>query len=557
MSEKQILRIYGNSSNSTSSEHPSFNFSRSLKRPKVYATRDFPEHCEPAKSLASCSRNYDASVNEAVSPKEEQEKMDRKKVKEALKLFQEIYKHLSDEEKAKRKGEFIGARRTDIEAAERLKKKGKFIHSKKQFGHIPGISIGDRFRLRAELAVIGLHRQYTSGIDYMVHEGKKFATSVVNSGRYENKAKTVDILIYSGQGGRKGFGNKAEQVDQKLERGNLALANSMEREYPIRVIHKCHDKEGSSYVYDGLYFVKRFWREKDQGKFVFKFELLRISGQEKFSRRNPIESRKLKSSCKECCVVGDVSEGRENMQISVMNGVDGEKPEIFSYITEVSYPEWFKEIHQSGCDCTNGCSSSIRCRCSFKNRGEIPFTEKGAIIGPRPVVYECGPSCKCPPSCMNRVTQHGPRIKFELFKTESRGWGVRSRSYISSGSFVCEFVGKLRQIKDKQKVDCGQGRFSGFVKLGSGKYDASSAEGSSDRNETGFILDAKESGNVGRFIGYSSSPNLLIQRVLYNHDDERMPHIMMFAAKNIPPMQELTCDYDHPVDQICRFQYRL
>ncbi|KAL6581367.1 hypothetical protein OROMI_007290 [Orobanche minor] len=435
------------------------------------------------------------------------------KVKETVKLFRDFYNELLGKGEPKRVGKCT--QRFDMEVANRLKEKGKWIYPATCFGHIPGVNIGDKFHFRAELVVVGLHRQYISGIDYTVLNGKKIATSVVNSGRYENEAKTSDVLIYSGQGGTK--------ADQELKLGNLALLNSKEAENPVRVIQKINSANGFfAYVYDGLYVVKRFWQERDfDRKLVFKFELHRMLDQEKMFHGNGEGSRK--SRPKECCVVCDVSQGKEKTTIRAMNGVDSEKP--------------------------------------GKNGGEIAYSEKGGLIGQKDVVYECGPSCKCPPSCPNRVSQwgdstplnlrlkRGPRYKLELYKTESRGWGVRSRSYISSGSFVCEFVGKLQQNKE---VDHGPS----FVISKSENHNAISAVSSLDcqldnEAETGFILDASKVGNVGRFIRHSSSPSLLVQHVLYDHDDERMPHIMFFAAKNVPPLHELTCDYDrHTIHRI-------
>ncbi|KAF9592861.1 hypothetical protein IFM89_017826 [Coptis chinensis] len=61
-----------------------------------------------------------------------------------------------------------------------------------------------------------------------------------------------------------------------------------------------------------------------------------------------------------------------------------------------------------------------------RNGGEIPFNHDGAIVEAKPLIYECGPSCKCPPSCYNRVSQHGIKFQLEIFKIKSRGWGVRS-----------------------------------------------------------------------------------------------------------------------------------
>ncbi|GFQ07030.1 histone-lysine n-methyltransferase h3 lysine-9 specific suvh6 [Phtheirospermum japonicum] len=147
-----------------------------------------------------------------------------------------------------------------------------------------------------------------------------------------------------------------------------------------------------------------------------------------------------------------------------MNGVDGEKPGKFAYITNTTYPELCRKIKGGGCNCINGCSNSRECGCVLKNGGEIPFGEKGVLRRSMGIVYECGPSCNCPPTCVNRVSQRGPQYQLELYKTESNGWSVRSRSYISSGSFVCELVGKLKQFKDVEwNIGHNSHRFSTFV----------------------------------------------------------------------------------------------
>uniref|UniRef100_F6H7Z2 Histone-lysine N-methyltransferase, H3 lysine-9 specific SUVH6 n=2 Tax=Vitis TaxID=3603 RepID=F6H7Z2_VITVI len=68
--------------------------------------------------------------------------------------------------------------------------------------------------------------------------------------------------------------------------------------------------------------------------------------------------------------------------------------------------------------------------------------------------------------------------------------------------------------------------------------------------DAGFTIDAAQYGNVGRFINHSCSPNLYAQNVLYDHDNKRIPHIMLFAAENIPPLQELTYHYNYTIDQV-------
>ncbi|KAL0298315.1 UNVERIFIED_CONTAM: Histone-lysine N-methyltransferase, H3 lysine-9 specific SUVH8 [Sesamum radiatum] len=129
---------------------------------------------------------------------------------QALKLFEEHYTELLEERKADPKGEGKGTKHVRLEVAERLKaEEGVWESAEKSFGHIPGIEIGDQLRFRAELAVVALHFQLISGIDYVTLAGKKFATSIVNSGRYQNEAKALDVLIYWGQGGNPKITDKA------------------------------------------------------------------------------------------------------------------------------------------------------------------------------------------------------------------------------------------------------------------------------------------------------------------------------------------------------------
>ncbi|KAL3837853.1 hypothetical protein ACJIZ3_022444 [Penstemon smallii] len=460
------------------------------------------------------------------------------RVREALNLFEDQYFKIM--QKSDKKGDGKCVTYAYLEAAKRVKLEGMWIFPEKPFGHIPGIEIGKEFRFRAELAIVGLHRQLVSGIDYVVLDGKQFATSVVNSDPCENKAKTLDVIIYSGQGGVSKVGKKV--VDQKLEKGNLALVNSMEMGYPVRVTHKrksldppntlgMNNKKNIAYTYDGLYIVKKYWKERGQNKkLVFKFELHKMDEQpglhQSFGKSRTLRERK------EVCVLDDVSNGKENVKIRAMNGVDCDKPLSFIYTSKIIYPDWFHPIEPIGCNCINGCSDSQKCPCVMKNRGEIPFNERGAIVRAKPLVHECGPLCKCPPNCMNRVSQRGPQCQLEIFKTKSRGWGLRSRNSISPGDFICEYIGELLQEKEAEQ------------RIGQDEY-------LFDISDDRFAIDAATYGNIGRFINHSCSPNLYAQEVLYDHDDKRMPHIMFFATKKIPPLCELTYDYNYKIGRVC------
>ncbi|KAL8539498.1 hypothetical protein ACS0TY_001205 [Phlomoides rotata] len=482
---------------------------------------------------SKCNENCDGLINLQIGKHEQPQHAD---VMETLKLFREKYDQLK--KCTSEIGEGKIPKPAHTAAGELVKEMGMCNFVEKPFGHIPGIEIGDAFRFRAELAVVGLHGHFVSGINYVHVNGKICATSVVESGQYENAAKTDDVLIYSGQGGNPKLKGKAS--DQKLERGNLALVHSMEMRYPIRVIFKrrnvmaCRTLDTNvAYVYDGLYIVNDYWQRRgEHGKLVFKFELRRLSSQPRPREANAMLSKPIKRV--DVCVLNDVSQGKEKFAVRVVNGVDDDLPPPFTYITEIVYPYWFKRVELIGCNCTDGCSNFKKCPCALKNVDNITCNEDGAILGAKPRVHECGPSCKCPPSCKNRVSQYGPHYQLEVFKTESRGWGVRSRNYISKGSFVCEYIGELSRMKEvKHKI----GNDEYLLHIWKGYYE----EGQGLEN--GFALDSTMCGNIGRFINHSYSPNLIVKEVFYDHDDKRMPHIMFFASKNIGHSQELTYDY--------------
>ncbi|XP_024175324.1 histone-lysine N-methyltransferase, H3 lysine-9 specific SUVH6 isoform X2 [Rosa chinensis] len=484
----------------------------------------------------------------------------RNKVRETLRLFQAVYRKLLQEDEAKSKEGGNSRRRFDLQAAKILKEKGKYVNLGKQIlGAVPGVEVGDEFHYRVELNMIGLHRQIQGGIDYVRHGGTILATSIVASGGYADALDNSSSLIYTGQGGNV-INTEKEPEDQKLERGNLALKNSLHEKNPVRVIRGSESSDGKSrtYVYDGLYLVEKCWQDLGpHNKLVYKFQLDRIGGQPELAWKELKKSKKFQ--IREGICVDDISGGKESIPICAMNTIDDEKPPSFEYITSVIYPDWCRPLPPKGCSCTAGCSDSEKCSCAVKNGGEIPFNFNGAIVEAKPLVYECGPSCKCPPSCHNRVSQYGIKFHLEIFKTKSMGWGVRSLNSIPSGSFICEYIGELLEEKE---AEARAGNDEYLFDIGNNYNDNSLWDGLSTLmpdahsssyevvEEGSFTIDAARKGNLGRFINHSCSPNLYAQNVLYDHEDNRIPHIMFFAAENIPPLQELTYHYNYIMDQV-------
>ncbi|CAL5006545.1 unnamed protein product [Urochloa decumbens] len=176
-------------------------------------------------------------------------------------------------------------RRVDLAADKVIRKLPGFTKLGPIVGNVPGVEVGDEFLYRVQLALVGLHRPYQGGIDTTRDEhGMLIAISVVASGGYPDELSCPGELIYTGSGGKKGG------RDQKLENGNLALRNCVERKSPVRVIHGFKDqnreegshsraKEVSRFTYDGLYRVVNCWREGRPGSKVFKYKLQRIPGQ--------------------------------------------------------------------------------------------------------------------------------------------------------------------------------------------------------------------------------------------------------------------------------------
>ncbi|KAL6524125.1 hypothetical protein OROMI_031220 [Orobanche minor] len=493
----------------------------------------------------------------------------RDRVRNTLRLFNAICRKLlqkeensapGDEGKPKKK-----IKRIDLFAANIIKEKGKEVNTGKPIlGEVPGVVVGDEFQYRVELAVVGIHRLYQAGIDSMkLNNGLLVASSIVSSGAYADDLENNDVLIYSGQGGNI-VGKKKQQQqpeDQKLERGNLALKNCISAKTPVRVIRGWKDKAVdpldpkqkfvTTYVYDGLYTVTKYWRETGpHGKQVFMFELRRNPGQPELAWKELKKSTKSRFRPGVC--VPDISLGKEPFAICAVNTVNDEKPPMFNYISKMMYPDWHNPIAPSGCHCTGRCSDSKKCLCAMRNGGEIPYNHNGALVETKLLLYECGPHCKCPPSCYNRVSQRGIRYQLEIFKTESRGWGVRARTSIPSGSFICEYAGELLEDTEaEQKIGSDEYLFDIGKNLSHSSTNPEDKAISAELVEDGgYTIDACQYGNLGRFVNHSCSPNLYAQNVIYDHDDMRMPHIMLFAMENIPPLQELTYDYNYSVDQI-------
>ncbi|KAL6641963.1 hypothetical protein ACP70R_020144 [Stipagrostis hirtigluma subsp. patula] len=453
------------------------------------------------------------------------------------------------------------SRRADLKAGTLMMQNGLRINSLKSIGPVPGVEIGDIFFFRIEMCIVGLHAPAMAGIDYISakHVGKDetLAVSIISSGGYENDDDGTDVLVYTGQGGNS---RHKEKHDQKLERGNLALMNSMKKRNQIRVVRSAQDpfcNSGKIYIYDGLYRIEDSWMDKAKNGFsVFKYKLRREPGQpDGISVWKMTEKWKENPSTRDKAILLDLSSKIENLPVCLVNDVDDETgPSYFNYVTGVDYSRPLSKMKPlQCCKCPSVClPGDTNCSCVQQNGGDLSYGSTGLLVKHIPMVYECSSNCQCSQNCRNRVTQKGVRLNFEVFWTGDCGWGVRSWDPIRAGTFICEYAGTVID-ETNMNMDDEEDEYtfrtswpSGKVlrwNLGAELLEACANVTTESFKKLPIIISAKSSGNVARFLNHSCSPNLLWQPVQYDHGDDRYPHIMFFAMKHIPPMTKLTYDY--------------
>ncbi|XP_020229977.1 histone-lysine N-methyltransferase family member SUVH9 [Cajanus cajan] len=457
--------------------------------------------------------------------------------------------------------------RGDARAAALMRQRGLWLNRDKRIvGPIPGIFVGDLFLFRMELCVVGLHGQVQAGIDYlpgnMSATGEPIATSVIVSGGYEDDADDGEVIVYTGHGGQ-GKNSSKQVADQRLVSGNLALERSRHYGVEVRVIRGIRYEGGVSgsgkvYVYDGVYKIVDHWFEFGKSGFrVYKFRLCRIPGQAKMGSAVLKEARNIRRSGLDFnhvfCLAADMSNRKENVPVRLFNDIDDDRgPLCYEYLSRTSFPQFV--FHQSGkatgCDCVDGCGDG--CFCAMKNGGEFPYTLQGHLVRGKPLIFECGPFCSCPPHCRNRVAQKGLKNRLEVFRSQQTAWGVRSLDLILAGAFICEFAGVVLTRQQAQLLTMNgdsliyPNRFSErWAEWGdlSQIYPQYARPSYPSIPPLDFSLDVSTMRNAACYMSHSSTPNVLVQFVLYDHNNLMFPHVMLFPMENIPPMRELSLDY--------------
>ncbi|TXG49032.1 hypothetical protein EZV62_024907 [Acer yangbiense] len=475
------------------------------------------------------------------------------KLKETLRLLNLHYLSLVKEEKRCNNVEVSDIRIVNGSKFNILEKNESF-NLGKEFDLLPGIKVGHQFWSRSQMLLAGFREHWLGGTDDCMRKSNSkleeflgynfpIAATMLLSGEYEDSVDDLLEVVYTGQGGNDLVFNYRQVKDQDMRLGNLALKHNMDHNVPVNVIRRqdcAHSYTGKVYTYDGLYKVVKCWADKDVSEFtVFKYHLKRL-----------LQRSKLASKDQSLKLVG------------------------FTYIKCVKVAENVilpQSTADHGCNCKRICTNRRSCSCAKRNGSDFPYVRPrrggGRLIEAKDVVFECGPSCKCGPGCTNRTSQQGLKYQLEVFRTKDKGWALRSLDLIPSGAPVCEYTGVLRRTDELVNVyendfifeiDCWhtmneigvrEKRLCNVLVSTSDLVGMTNNEEESER-EPEYCIDAGVYGNVARFINHSCEPNLFVQCVLSSHHDVRLARVVLFAADDIPPMQELTYDYGYELDSV-------
>ncbi|KAI3723466.1 hypothetical protein L2E82_35063 [Cichorium intybus] len=536
--------------------------------PNSQAIVPVPEETQQSAVADSSRRKYQQRSGELVRVTNlgvEDERYFRDVVRKTRMIYDSLRVFVTMEDEKRRSHNVFGRiprARGDLKASSVMKDRGLWLNRDKRIvGAIPGVYVGDIFFFRMELCVVGMHGLPQAGIDYLTSSqssnGDPIATSIIVSGGYEDDQDAGDVIIYTGHGGQDKYSRQADH--QRLEGGNLAMERSMHYGIEVRVVRGFRyegSPSGKVYVYDGLYKVIDSWLEIGKSGFgVIKFKLVRIENQPEMGSAILRYAQDLRNGqIKPLGYVNtDMSSKKEKLPVFLFNDIDdNHEPMFYEYLTTSVFPPFVYHLGTKGhgCNCVSGCSDD--CLCASKNGGEFAYDQSGLLVRGKPLIFECGPHCRCPATCRNRVSQNGIKNRFEVFRSRETGWGVRSLDLIQAGSFICEYTGVILTREQTQLFT-----MNGDNLIYPNRFGERWAEWGDLRQifsdyvlpsypsvpPLDFAMDVSRMRNVACYMSHSSCPNVLVQLVLYDHSNFAFPHLMLFAMENIPPMRELGLDY--------------
>lgn len=158
----------------------------------------------------------------------------------------------------------------------------------------------------------------------------------------------------------------------------------------------------------------------------------------------------------------DISNGRERHELPALSYLrHDETPLDFHYVTDHVKREPAIHIDTSltgmtCCSCLDDCSNND-CACAKGIHCERFYDSKGQLsadfrMDAPEMIRECNVACKCNRKlCKNMVIQGGCQARLVLFRTKSRGWGVRTVENLKRGTFIGVYSGELVSVSSSQR----------------------------------------------------------------------------------------------------------
>lgn len=146
----------------------------------------------------------------------------------------------------------------------------------------------------------------------------------------------------------------------------------------------------------------------------------------------------------------------------------------------------------------------------------------------RLLMVECNPQvCPAGENCCNQNFEKKNYPNLVPYKTQTRGWGLKTLDPIPKGGFIIEYVGEMIDEEEyrKRMATMQQNKDENFYFLTIDK----------DR-----MLDAGPKGNVARFMNHSCDPNCETQKWTVNGDTR----VGLFALEDIKAGTELVFNYN-------------
>uniref|UniRef100_A0A1I8IES2 SET domain-containing protein n=1 Tax=Macrostomum lignano TaxID=282301 RepID=A0A1I8IES2_9PLAT len=164
----------------------------------------------------------------------------------------------------------------------------------------------------------------------------------------------------------------------------------------------------------------------------------------------------------------------------------------------------------------------------------------------------------------------------QVFRTARKGWGIRTLHDIPKGAFICIYAGEVyneetavrygTELGDEYQaeldlIEIMQMEKEGFERFAREpedrvRFNSSSASGPVDLRTSWFgeshpyVMDAKQRGNLGRYMNHSCEPNCRVQSVFVKTHDPRFPETAFFALRRISAGEELCWDYSYEVGSV-------